>query len=304
MAQPRIGSGLSSEVNPSINVHFVYLDQRRNRTMVERVNLSAATSANILTLEKTTRAITLAQARLATGLRVASAQDNAAAFFAAQSLNSRSSQLLVLKDGIGQAATSVDTAVNGLEAIQAVVDQLRGLAVATKSDSDLANRSKAAVQFNDLRGQLDNLANDSNFGGVNLIKGSPGNLRVTFSEDGSSTLTVSGVASDSSGLSITTAAANWDVDANIDLAINDLDSALTTLRATANTLSSSTSFITLRLDFVSNLINSLDEGAGKLVNADLNSEAAGLLTLQTRQQLATISLSIASQSDQSVFRLF
>ena len=272
--------------------------------MVDKVSLSSATTANILTLEKTTAAIAAAQTRLATGLRVATAQDNAAAFFAAQSLTSRSAQLLVLKDGIGQAVSSVETAVNGIESIQAVVDQLRGLAVATKSDSDVANRSRAAVQFNDLRAQLDNLANDSSFGGVNLIKGSPENLKVTFNEDGVSTLTVSGIASDSSGLSIIAAAANWDVDANIDRAINDLDSALNTLRSSANTLGTSTSFITLRLDFVSNLVNTLDEGAGKLVNADLNAEAAGLLTLQTRQQLATISLSIASQSDQSVFRLF
>ena len=153
--------------------------------MVDKVSLSSATTANILTLEKTTAAIAAAQTRLATGLRVATAQDNAAAFFAAQSLTSRSAQLLVLKDGIGQAASSVETAVSGIETIQAVIDQLRGLAVATKSDADASNRSKAAVQFNDLRNQLDNLANDASFGGLNLIKASPANLKVTFSEDGS-----------------------------------------------------------------------------------------------------------------------
>ena len=136
------------------------------------------------------------------------------------------------------------------------------------------------------------------------MQGSPGNLKVTFSEDGSSTLTVSGVASDASALSITTAAADWAADTNVDFAVNDLDSALTTLRSTALTLGSNASVIALRLDFADTLINALQEGAGKLVNANLSQESATLLTLQTRLQLGTIGLSIAQQSDQAVFRLF
>ena len=151
-----------------------------------------------------------------------------------------------------------------------------------------------------MKSQLDNLANDSSFKGTNLLKGSPGNLKITFSEDGSSTLTVSGVASDASALAITTAAA----DTNVDFAVNDLDSALTTLRSTALTLGSNASVIALRLDFADTLITALQEGAGKLVNADLNAESANLLTLQTRLQLGTIGLSIAQQSEQAVFRLF
>jgi len=52
------------------------------------------------------------------------------------------------------------------------------------------------------------------------------------------------------------------------------------------------------------LISQLEEGAAKLTNADLNEESANLLTLQTRQQLGTIGLSIAQSSDQSILRLF
>ena len=129
-------------------------------------------------------------------------------------------------------------------------------------------------------------------------------MKVTFSEDGSSTLTISGVASDSSGLSLALAASAWANDGNVDAAINDLDSALSTLRSTASTMGSNASVLSLRLDFTTNLINSLETGSAKLVNADLNSESAALLTLQTRQQLGTIGLSIAQQSEQSILRLF
>ena len=60
----------------------------------------------------------------------------------------------------------------------------------------------------------------------------------------------------------------------------------------------------IRFDFTENLINTLEEGAGKLVNADLNEESANLLSLQTRQQLGVVSLSLAQQSEQSVLSLF
>jgi len=272
--------------------------------MVTGINLSSATATNLLALQRTTEAIAATQERLSTGRKVSNPLDDAIAFFQSQSLSNRAADLLVLKDDIDQAISTAETAVTGLASIEDIVEQMKGLALSAKSDASSENRSKSAVQFNDLRSQLDNLANDSTFNATNLLKGSPANLKVTFSEDGSSTLTISGIASDTSALSIAAAVSNWAADANIDSAINDLDSALTTLRSSATTLGSSADLISLRLDFVTNLITALEEGAGKLVNAYLNEESANLLTLQTRQQLGTIGLSIAQQSEQAVFRLF
>ena len=76
------------------------------------------------------------------------------------------------------------------------------------------------------------------------------------------------------------------------------------MRNVASTLGSSNSLLQIRFDFTENLINTLEEGAGKLVNADLNEESANLLSLQTRQQLGVVSLSLAQQSEQSVLSLF
>ena len=269
------------------------------------INLSTATRTNLLSLSRTTDLIARTQERLSTGLKVNSAIDDAIAFFQARSLSDRASDLTLLKSAIDLSINTVEVAAIGIESITGVIEQMKGLALAAKSDSSTANRSRAAVQFNDLRDQIDNLSNDASFKGSNLIKGlTPNNLKVTFSEDGSSSLTVSGISSDASGLSVTTAAVNWTTDANIDLAINDLDSALSTLRSTASNLGSNAAVLSLRLDFTKNLINSLSEGSSKLVNADLNEESANLLTLQTRQQLGTIGLSIAQQSEQSILRLF
>jgi len=59
-----------------------------------------------------------------------------------------------------------------------------------------------------------------------------------------------------------------------------------------------------RQDFTKELINTLNTGADNLTLADQNEEAANLLALQTRQQLSQTTLSLASQADQSVLRLF
>ncbi len=269
------------------------------------INLSTATRTNLLSLTRTTDLIARTQERLSTGLKVNSAIDDAIAFFQARSLSDRASDLTLLKSSIDLSINTVEVAAIGIESITGVIEQMKGLALSAKSDSSAANRSKAAVQFNDLRDQIDNLSNDASFKGSNLIKGlTPNNLKVTFSEDGSSSLTVSGISSDASGLSLVAATGDWGTDANIDGAINDLDSALSTLRSTAQNLGSNAAVLSLRLDFTKNLINSLSEGSSKLVNADLNEESANLLTLQTRQQLGTIGLSIAQQSEQSILRLF
>ena len=151
--------------------------------MADSINLSSSTRTNLLALQNTTNLISRTQERLSTGLKVNSAIDDAIAFFQSRTLSDRAGDLSVLKDSIDKGVSSVETAITGIEAISDIVEQMKGLALGAKSDASVTNRSKSAVQFNDLRTQLDNLANDSSYKGTNLIKGSPANLKVTFSED-------------------------------------------------------------------------------------------------------------------------
>ena len=57
-------------------------------------------------------------------------------------------------------------------------------------------------------------------------------------------------------------------------------------------------------DFTKQLNDSIKEGLGALVDADLAEESARLTSLQTKQQLAVQSLSIANQQSQSLLSLF
>ena len=84
----------------------------------------------------------------------------------------------------------------------------------------------------------------------------------------------------------------------------EIDAAISSLRTESQKLASNLSTIQIRADFTDNMINTLETGADALTLADMNEEGANMLMLQTQQQLALSSLSMASASAQGVLRLF
>jgi flagellin-like hook-associated protein FlgL len=171
-------------------------------------------------------------------------------------------------------------------------------------------RNNLAKQFNDLRDQLDKFADDASFNGINLLRGDK--LKLTFNETGSSTIDIQ--AKDASGgassisnqtLGIDEAlTGDLDSDTAIDARLDVLKTALGTLRSQSSAFGSNLSIVENRTDFTNAMVNTLETGAADLTLADTNEEAANLLALQTRQQLSSTALSMASQADQAVLRLF
>ena len=295
--------------------------------MAQEITLSTAPRTNLLSLQNTTGLIGRTQERLTTGLKVNSAIDDALAFFKARNLNARAQDLASVKDGIMGGISVLRTATQGLEAIENVLKQMKALAQSAMSAPESTTRAKLASQFNELRSQVDNLAEDSSFNGVNLLKNTTSNfdpgadmMTVKFNERvepiGVNQLIVSGLTlGDFTTIMATSATATgagtevWGVTGQTAItaitgAIRAIDSALVTVRQAAQAFGTNASMLQIRADFTTNIINTLKGGAAELVNADLNEESANLLSLQTRQQLGTISLGIAQQSEQSILRLF
>lgn len=157
-----------------------------------------------------------------------------------------------------------------------------------------------AADYNEVRNQIDRIVVDSNYRGINLLQGD--DLTTFFNEDRTSNLTTGGVTFDANGLGISEVTfANGDA---VELAATEIRNALSSVRAFGSTLANDLSIIQTRQTFTEETINTLEAGADDLTVADLNEEGANLLALQTRQQLGTTSLSLASQSQQSVLRLF
>jgi flagellin len=267
--------------------------------------LSAGVRSNLLQLQQTSDLITQTQNRLATGKKVNSALDNAINFFTAQGLDTRANSLNGLLDTMSNAINTIQAANNGITSITKLVQSAQALVSQAQQANNTTTQAALSTQFNSLLTQIGQLAGDSSFNGINLLAGNT--LTVTLNESGSSSTTVTGVDytnANAAPLSIANAANNWAAAADITAASTALNAALTSLQSESQTLSSSLSTVQIRQDFTKATINTLQTGSDALTLADSNQEGANLLALQTRQQLSSTALSLASQADQNVLRLF
>ena len=173
--------------------------------------------------------------------------------------------------------------------------------VVNQASSTEADNSELVAQFNEILDQIDELARDSSYNGINLINGTGNDLTVSFNEhrdENKSELVIESADMTSSGLSLTDAASLSADESNLKL--DTLADALVNLRKQASTFGSNLSTVQIRKDYTKEMINTLQTGADNLVLADSNEEGANMLALQTRQSLSTTALSLASQADQAV----
>jgi len=288
--------------------------------MSSNIVLSAAMEQNLLSLQNTAANMSATQKDLATGYKVNSAVDNPSAFFSASAERNRAGDLSNLKNDMGEAVQTATAAQNGVTAITDLIQQMQSVVQSART-ATTANRDTLQTQYNALRTQLNQAVSDSNYKGTNLLQ--KGTLTVTFNETSTSTLTIGGFSAVAGsrasfkattikgGLGISTAGASGAVSwgaasfGNIlTTHASQLSSALSTLRTQSQNLATNLSVITIRQDYTSNMINTLNAGADALTLADPNQEGANMLALQTRQQLGLVSLQLASQANQSVLRLF
>jgi flagellin-like hook-associated protein FlgL len=166
-----------------------------------------------------------------------------------------------------------------------------------------AIRSNLVSQYNNIIQQITTTAQDASFNGINLLNGD--NLKLTFNETGKSTLSITGVTYNATGLGLNSLVSGTDfLDNNsANKALTSLSAASTLLRTQASALGSNLSIVQIRQDFSKNLINVLQTGSSNLTLADTNQEAANSQALSTRQSIAVSALALANQSQQSVLQL-
>jgi len=187
-----------------------------------------------------------------------------------------------------------------------------GLAAGTTNGNTIpgaanATRSTLQTNYNNLLTQIDQLASDASYNGVNLLEGN--NLNVIFNETNTSSLNIQGVTFNSAGLGLSSVQGSspsngFQDDNTLASTLTSINGALATVQAQTETFGNNNSTITTRQTFETNMINTLQTGSSNLVLADNNLESANLLTEQTQQQLEISSLSIANQTNQSVLKLF
>jgi len=281
--------------------------------------LGTATRQNLLALQNINTDLGTTQNHLATGLAVSSALDDAVKFFQSQSLNERASDLALRKDSIDQGISSLTAASNATSSAVTVLQQLQGILNSAKTET-ASQRASSTKQFNTLAQQLDTLLNDASYQGLNLVNSSKSSLTLQFSNSTASKLTINGqnllysvIVTAGKVSKVSNAAKNLitvgfsgvsNNTSKFDTAFQALQNSISKVQAAAQSIGGNVTFLQTRLDFTSQYSTTLQGGSDKLTVADVNVESTDLVTLQTRQQLAIQSLSIATQSEQNVLRLF
>ena len=305
--------------------------------MGKTITLTESMRSNLSSLKSIQKQMDTTQERLSTGKKVNSAIDNASSYYQARALTNRASDLDSLLDSMGQGIQTIQAANEGIEALTSYVEQMKAVAdtaaTLAKVEKPTGSRpgeagaaqeawdaQKAAFdayntelksyqdQFNAIRAQAEKLINDTSYQGINLLKGQK--LTVVFNEGRTNSLDVQVEnlldTEASKGIAVLKADVDWTGASatTVDAAISAVTAGMSTLRSVSSEMGNTYSIIQTRQEFTEALVDVLETGADDLVLADMNEESANYLALQTRQQLAINSLSLASQSAQSVLQLF
>ena len=183
-----------------------------------------------------------------------------------------------------------------------------GLTSAVTGGPTASRVNSLAAQYNEQVNSIAQLANDASFNGRNLLNALT-SFTVSFNEiatgtQGSANTTLTGRDVSLAALGLSNLQATGATGASFSAQLAALDTAKSTVANYQTEFGNKLSVIQNRQTFAKDLTNVLDTGAGALVNADTNLEAANILALQTRQQLSQQAISLSVQADQAVLRLF
>jgi flagellin len=297
------------------------------------INTNTSAQAALQTLRNVNQGLNTTQNHVSTGYRVGKASDNAAYWSIATTMRSDNKALGAVSDALGLGAAKVDTAYTAMDSAIDVVGEIKAKIVAATENG--VDKKKVQEEIDQLQDQLVSIAQSASFSGENWVAGASGTKSVvsSFVRDGSNGVSVKMtdyVLDNSSVGNVMFGMTNGQVETSTgilgtsygptgsvyglditSMTLGDLGTALTTVENALKAMTSAgaklgsiSTRITMQDDFVNSLSDSIDSGVGRLVDANMEEESSKLSALQTQQQLAIQSLSIANSSSQNILSLF
>lgn len=270
--------------------------------MAISVNTNSGAMVALQNLNVTNKELQTVQSRINTGLKVAGPKDDGATFAIAQNIRANVAGLNAVKTSLDRGVSAADTAIAAGSSISDLLIEMKEKAVAaTDASLDTASRNALSADFTALRDQISTIVSNADFDGVNLIDGSVTNIQALANDTGS-TITISSQLFTLTGLSIS--AATLSTVTNAAAARSAVESAIGTANSRLASFGTDAKSLEIHKEFVGQLQDTLNQGVGNLVDADLAKESARLQSLQIKQQLGVQALSIANQAPQTILGLF
>lgn len=275
--------------------------------MALSVHTNTSAMIALQNLNKTNEDIQGVQSRINTGLRVTGAKDNSSVYAVAQGMRSDIGALGSVKSSLDRAVSIGDVAIAAGESISDLLIQMREKATAALDPSiDTFSRQAYDSDYKELLDQVKVILTNAEFDGANLLNGSLTNgIAFLADADATRSVTLEGQDLSISG-SIITLANNSSL-GTVTLAgnvVSAIQASLDNVNQALANLGSDLKKMEAHRTFVGKLEDSLTEGVGNLVDADLAKESARLQALQVKQQLGVQALSIANSEPQIILNLF
>ena len=267
-------------------------------------NNAANTALEYLTA--TQGQLTQTQNAINSGLKVADARDNGAIFAIAQNQRAAVAGYTSVINSINNGTSSIDVALSAGQSISDLLIQLKTAALsASDSSLDTASRQALNANFTALRDQITTIVKNAVFNGFNLVDGSTTQITALASADGTRRITTQAENLSLSGQIVTLkSTATISTQAKASALVATIQTSLTNVNSALAKLSSGAAKFSIQATFAQKLSDTLTQGIGNLVDANMAQESASLQSLQVRQQLGIQALSIANQSPQTILALF
>lgn len=275
--------------------------------MTLSVHTNTSAMIALQNLNKTNESMADVQNRINTGLKVSGAKDNSSVFAVAQGMRSDIGALGSVQSSLDRAVSIGDVAIAAGESISDLLIEMREKATAAMDPSiDTFSRQAYDGDFKSLLDQINVILSNAEFDGANMLNGSL-TTGIQFLADADATRAVTLGAQDMSvsGSIITIAStASLGTASLAGTVVSAIQASLDNVNQALADLGSDLKKMEAHRTFVGKLMDSLTEGVGNLVDADLAKESARLQALQVKQQLGVQALSIANSEPQIILSLF
>jgi flagellin len=253
-------------------------------------------------LSNSTNALSTSFQRLSSGLRVNSAADDAAGLQIGTRLQSQVNGANQGARNANDGISLAQTAEGALEETSNMLQRMRVLAIQSANGSNTAS-DRAALQkeFSELSSEIDRVASDTTFGGVNILDG-------TFTADfqvGPDANQVINVAIATS-MGATGLAVNDDTIATASqaqTAITAIDDALSTVNGIRADLGAKQNRFSSTIRNLNNISENVSASKSRILDTDFAAESASLARNQVLQQASSSMLAQANQQPQIALSL-
>ncbi|MFT4537956.1 MAG: flagellin [Planctomycetota bacterium] len=267
-----------------------------------RINTNVASQTAQRNLHNVTQRLQGNFSRLSSGLRIASASDDAAGLGVSERMRSQIKSYTVASRNVQDGISMAQTAEGALNESSNLLVRMRELAVSA-SNGTLSTTDRATMdnEFSALNDELGRIASTTEFNGISLLDGTTSSTSIQVGINSSDTISIANQDASSSALGVESLSVSSTSGASS--ALSAIDAAIATVTTARGTLGSSVNRLTSAFSSILNTRENLSSAESRIRDVDVASETADLTRNSIMQQAATSVLSQANVQPQLALSL-